>query len=272
MRLRPSTQPSGLTRRGLLQAGGLAGAAALVGLRPWAPAGASAAVATADGTPAHLLRSSWIWMKTTKLRVDGSADVDVTAVTDLPAASADADLAGAEDAFALTFSGAALEPGTHTFEHPELGTFDLFVGSGDAAAGTSTVVINRSVGALRHLPKPPQPGDARPGTNPHTGESADQVRRARRKRWLRRMRARRTARGFACTVVLADDLAADHVAVWLTRGKREVGAASARVKNGRAHVRGRTARRLRAGRYGVTAIAFGRDGEQHGRSERVTLD
>src|SRR4051812_2363008 len=102
MRPRLFTQPDGLTRRGLLQAGGLAGAAAFVGGRPWSPESAAAAAAADDGTPAHLLRSSYVSIKDPSFVVGNATQLQLVAVSDLPAASVVSELAGSEDAFALT--------------------------------------------------------------------------------------------------------------------------------------------------------------------------
>jgi hypothetical protein len=270
MRTRATTTPDGLTRRRLLQAGGLAGVT-MVGSRAWAPAQASAAAAE-DGTPGHLLRSSYIYTRTYDYRVDGSATLQLTAVADLPAATADKELAGSEDAFALSFAGPhGLGQGIRTFEHPELGKFELFVTSpGD---GTYSAIINRSVGAARHFPKPPKTGDARQGANPAPEPPAARRRRrnARRRRELRRLAARRTRKGVACTVVIGSAIEAKSVTVWLTRGKRVIAAGDATVYGDRAVVRIKTKRRLRPGRVKLTALAHGPHGAQHGRSERLTL-
>ncbi|MEA2450985.1 MAG: hypothetical protein QOG63_2917 [Thermoleophilaceae bacterium] len=269
MRTSLSTEPGWLTRRGLLRAGGLAGAAALVGVRPWAPASASAAAA--DGTPAHLLRTSWVWLQDAGFKVDGSTAIKLVAVSDLPVAATVKELSGSEDAFALTFYGpAGIEQGVRSFTNSELGTVDLFVAP-DSAVGTSySVVINRSVGAAKHFPKPPKAGDARPGAS-NSSEGPERLRRANRRRWVKQMRARRTAKGVACAVALAPGIEAKTVTFWLTRGRRSVASGSARVNDHRAVARVRTKRRLRAGRYQLNVLAFDRHGNQHGRSERVTL-
>jgi hypothetical protein len=251
----------------------MAGAVALVGVRPWAPSRAAAA-AHADGTPAHLLRSSYAQLGSADFAVGGATRLTLTAVGDLPAAAHVRDLAGSEDAFALTFAGpAGLEPRAHRFYHPELGTFDLFVSPDDPSGTSYGVIVNRSIGAPRHMPAPPRAGDARPGANGDAGEepTPEQRRRARRRRYVRRMRARRTARGVACTVVLAPDLDARSLNVWLVRGGRTVAAASARDAGGRTVLRARTRRRLRPGRYYLAVLAVGRDGRQHGRTDRITL-
>jgi hypothetical protein len=274
MKLRPSAKPSGLTRRSLFQAGGIAGAAALVGVRPWAPAPAAAAAAHSDGTPAHLLRSSYAQLGSPDFEVGGATRLTLSGVGDLPAAVNVTELAGSEDAFALTFTGpAGLESHAHDFYHSELGTFDLFISSEDRDGTTYGAIVNRSVGAQRHMPAPPKAGEARPGANEDSGHEAtpEQRRRARRRRYVRRMRARRTAKGVACTVVLADDVDARSLSVWLVRGRRTVAAASVRDAGRRTVFRAPAKRRLRKGRYYLAVLAVGRDGTQHGRTERITL-
>jgi hypothetical protein len=243
-----------------------------VGARAWSPASAAAAVAADDGTPAHLLRSNYVWIKDPKFVVGGTTQLELVAVADLPAASVVSQLVGSEDAFMLTFYGpAGLAPDTHAFANSELGAFDFFVAP-DGATGTSySAVVNRSVGAAKHFPKPPKPGDASPGADQHPAEGPEKLRRAARRRFVRRMHARRTAKGLACSVDLAPGLDADSVVVWLTRGKRSIVTGSAPVKRDRAVVRARARRRLRPGRYVLNVIALDRHGNQHGRSERVTL-
>jgi hypothetical protein len=272
MKLRPSAKPSGLTRRSLFQAGGIAGAAAFVGVRPWAPEPAAAA-AHADGTPAHLLRSSYTQLGSYDFEVNGSTRLTLASIGDLPAAVNVKELVGSEDAFALTFSGpTGIESHAHPFYHPELGTFDLFISSEDASGTSYGAIVNRSVGALRHVPAPPKGGDARPGaTEDAGGPTPEQRRRTRRRRHVRRMRARRTAKGVACTVVLAEKVDAHSLSVWLVRGERTVASATARNAGRRTVLRAPTKRRLRAGRYYLAVLAVGRDGTQHGRTERITL-
>jgi hypothetical protein len=274
MKLRPSAKPSGLTRRSLFQAGGVAGAAALVGVRPWAAEPAAAATAHSDGTPAHLLRSSYLELGSYDFAVDGSARLTLSGITDLPAAPNVKELIASEDAFALTFTGpAGLESSPRSFYHPELGTFDLLVSPEDASGTAYGVIVNRSVGALRHQPKPPKPGDARPGANADTGNAPtpEQKARAARRRYVRRMRARRTAKGIACTVVLAPDVDAHSISVWLVRNGRTVAGASARKPGSRTVLRAPTKRRVRPGRYHLAVLALGKDGRQHSRTELITL-
>jgi hypothetical protein len=273
MKLRPSAKPSGLTRRSLFQAGGVAGAAALVGVRPWAPESAAAS-AHGDGTPAHLLRSSYLELGSYGFAIDGSTRLTLTGITDLPAAPNVRELIGSEDAFALTFAGpTGVEARAHSFYHSELGTFDLLISPEDGSGAAYGAIVNRSVGAPRHMPKPPKPGDSRPGANGDTGNAPtpEQKRRGARRRYVRRMRARRTAKGIACTVVLAPDVDARSISVWLVRNGRTVAAASARKAGSRTVVRAPTKRRVRPGRYHLVVLAFGEDGRQHSRTELVTL-
>src|SRR5215207_3183723 len=96
---------SDLTRRQALQAGGTAAAAAIVFLHPWTSAVARAADGS-DSVPKHLLRSSWRDLSNPELRA-GSVTLRFEGVSDLPAAPNVASLVDSEDAFLLTFSGAA---------------------------------------------------------------------------------------------------------------------------------------------------------------------
>jgi hypothetical protein len=132
------------TRRSLLRIGAMA--VTLVGLRPWASASAAAA-------PGHLLRSSYAGREGQHF-VAGSVDLRLVSVSDLAGASADRSLRGSEDAFALVFSGpldVALEAGTHTVRHADLGRFELFVAPVERPRSDRRyeVVVDRSVRAPR---------------------------------------------------------------------------------------------------------------------------
>ena len=111
-----------LTRRSLIRTGTGVAAATLAGLRPWAPARAAAA-------PSHLLRSSYAGRVGQRFAA-GRAKLRLVSVSDVAGVAVQPALAGSEDAFALAFSGpldGALEAGTYTLRHAELGTFELFV-------------------------------------------------------------------------------------------------------------------------------------------------
>jgi len=113
----------GLTRRSLLRLGAAATAGTLVGLRP------ATASAAADGGPLYLMRSSYTGLTRQTFTLE-SGRLRLLSVSDVAGAAVDKSLAGADDAFVLAFSrplDAALEAGTHTLSHAELGTFDLFV-------------------------------------------------------------------------------------------------------------------------------------------------
>jgi hypothetical protein len=115
----------------------------MLGVRPWSAAPAAAA------SGRHLVRSSYTGLAGTSFAV-GSGELQLQSISDLAGAALDASLAGSDDAFVLTFSGSLgqqLESGTHTFSHPDLGTFELFI---SPVARVSTdrcyeAVIDRSV-------------------------------------------------------------------------------------------------------------------------------
>jgi hypothetical protein len=140
-----------LTRRSLLRTGAAAAAAMLVGLRPWAPAAAAASAG-------HLLHSSYTGLEGQSFAI-GAGALRLLSVSDLAGAAVDPSLAGSEDAFALTFSGpldAALEAGTHTLSHADLGSFELFVSPVEQPRSDRRyeAVVDRSVGVPKSPPKP----------------------------------------------------------------------------------------------------------------------
>jgi hypothetical protein len=132
--------PNTLTRRSLLRTGAAATAATMLGLRPWA-----AAPAAASG--GHLVRSTYVGLVGQSF-VAGSATLQLESVSDVAGAARDASLAGSEDAFVLTFAGEAIESGTQTLHHPDLGTYELFV-SPVTAEQRYEAVIDRSVGVRK---------------------------------------------------------------------------------------------------------------------------
>ena len=118
----PMSCPITMTRRSLLRVGAAATATTIVGLRPWAPARASAG-------PGHLVRSSYAGRVGQRFAA-GSVGLELLSVADVAGAAAHRRLAGSEHAFVLTFAGplsSELEAGTHTLSNVELGTFELFV-------------------------------------------------------------------------------------------------------------------------------------------------
>ena len=118
---------SGLTRRSLLRVGAGAGAAVVIGVRPWAAAAAAAGTA-----PGHLTRSGYAGLEGTSFTVETGANpvvLRLESVADVAGAAARRALAGSEDSFALTFSGplgSPLDSGIHAVRHPQLGSFELF--------------------------------------------------------------------------------------------------------------------------------------------------
>ena len=143
-----------LTRRTLLRSGAVAAATTLVGVRPWAPARAAAAAPAA-----HLLRSSYTGLTGQSFATE-SIGLRLLSVSDLAGAAIRPSLAGSEDAFALAFSGpldAALETGTHTLRHAELGTFELFVSPVEQPRTDRRyeAVVDCSVGVPKSPPRRP---------------------------------------------------------------------------------------------------------------------
>src|SRR4051812_36386265 len=199
-----------LTRRGLLRAGGAAGAAAVVGTKPWAPAAASAAVPRSP-----LLRSSYTTLRSTQFAIDG-IPVTLARVSDLPAAATVKVLAGSEEAFSLLFAAptsAALASGIHTFRQRELGQFELFVAPVEIADDQQLyeVVVNSYSG--RKLPAPPKrrrrpAAQARPHNPRHVVV-----------RWIA---VRRIKRGLGCRFSLAKKPHVKTLSAWLMRGERVV--------------------------------------------------
>jgi hypothetical protein len=238
----------GVTRRRLLATGGAAGAAAMVGLRPWAAD--SAAAASGDGVPNYLIRVTYSVLSSpdfTSSSAGATADLKLIAVTDLQP-----DLAGSEDAFALRFtSSRPLESGTHTFFHKDLGVFDFLIGPVENR-GEYEVVVNRSVNAPKH---PPRRRHKREKSIERGSRAAAQARGAH----LRRASVRRTARGLVCDLVLEEDVHMKTATVWLMRGDRVVAAVSAKRPHGRRHsVRLPTDHRVRGGRYDLVVITTNR--------------
>ena len=115
-----------MTRRHLVLAGGVAGAALYLGGLP-----SSAAAADA---PAYLSRASYARRTGARFSaktVGGrTVTLRLTAVTDLVRARTEPALRGRDDAFALTFSGASadvLGSGIRRLNHPALGWFSVFI-------------------------------------------------------------------------------------------------------------------------------------------------
>jgi hypothetical protein len=277
---------SGLTRRSLLRAGAGAGAAAVIGVRPWAAASAAAA-----GAPGYLTRSGYAGLEGTTFTVETGADpvvLRLESVADVAGAATRRALAGSDDSFALTFSGplgSPLDSGIHTLRHPRLGSFELFASPVDEPEGSRTyeVVVDRSVpggSAVREAPAAPaRPKDAGAGSpagedDPAAGGAApgaaapgDPPRTA----LLRRASLRRAGRWLRCELVLARSEDAERVRVRLMRNGHVLARARAEVADGRAAVRLENDRPLTAARYTLVVTAVHADGSHTVERRRVTV-
>jgi hypothetical protein len=257
---RDSSMTPALTRRGLLRAGGLAGAATVVSGRPWAPPIASAATA-----PSPLLRSSYTSLRSKQFSVDG-VGLTLVSVSDLPAAATVKALAGAEEAFSLILSGptaVTLAAGIHTFRNRELGTFELFVAPVQAPAADQLYEVVVFSWTGHKLPVPPK----RPRRDPVRAKPP------RPRSVVRRVVGRRLKRGMRCRLVFAEKSDVKVVSVWLKRGKNTVAADTVHHVRGRDHVaiKLRTARRLRNGHYTLLVQTREHDGAVAIERKRVTL-
>ena len=271
---------TGVTRRSLLATGGLAGAAALVGLGPFSPAPAQAV--TDQGVPDYLVRSSYLDLADTGFRTTDGVDLKLETIRDLPAAEQDPKFQGIEDGFVLGFSTAEpLPEGVYTLTHSTLGAFDFFLQPG--GDGTSTAMVNRTVTAPKHYPKPrhtaedptkPPPSDE-PSHDPFGTDSRpenDHQRRLRRRKHLRRVSARRVARGVVAELSLTQDAHVKSAVVWLTRGTSLVGACEVkRVHGARATAKIDTGHRPRGGRYELVVVTTNRAGFSQARRIKLAL-
>jgi hypothetical protein len=253
-----------LTRRSLLSSGAAATAAALIGLRPWAATPAAAAA----GAAGHLLRSSYEGLTGTSFAA-GSVDLRLLSVSDLAGAAADRSLAGSEDAFALAFAGpldAALEAGTHTLSHPELGTFELFVSPVDRPRKDRRyeAVVDRSVGVPKSPPKRAERAAA-------TATVAAPAAAHKGARLLRRVTLRRTARGARARIVLLPGASAVRVHGVLMRNGQAIAAAAHEVSDRQAVLRFRDVPGLRPGSYTLQLTVVDDAGQMATRRRRVKL-
>lgn len=271
-----------MTRRRLLASGGVAGAAAIVGVRPWNAEQAQAA--TDDyGVNAYLVRSSFVALDDHEFRLTGdggSTTLRLEALSDIQGDN----LAGSEDAFSLLFSTTTpVEQGVYRFSHVVLGEYDLFT-SPVGGDGYYEVLVNRSVNAPKHYPKPPRsaatPGPAAgPDPDEPTPPAEPTPQRARERHakrikpslHVKRIAARRLARGVVAEVALSPEADVKRVTVWLMRGDRSVAGDSVRDPHGR-HVAVKLPmrHRLRGGRYILWVATVDRRGrEQFTRKDLV---
>jgi hypothetical protein len=268
----------GVTRRRLLATGGVAGAAAIVGFRPWAPDQAAAA----SDVPNYLLRSSYLSLSSPSFSAAG-LPLKLEGVSDLPPAVRGGSLAGSEDAFALAFSSPQdVAQGLYTFSHADLGEFDFFIAPVEQKSGTYEVVVNRSVNAPRHAPKqrPPrdtgssstadQPANGTAGSGDSSAPGTQSA--AKRGPHVRRISARRLAHAVVAEVVLEPDVKVKRASVWLLRGERVVSAATVRQLHGsRFAIRLPMSHRPRGGRYNLIVATTDRHGRDEFKRAKVTL-
>jgi len=141
----------GLTRRRLMQAGGVAAAGLMLGA---VPANGATIAPTSTG-PAYLRRSSYTRLKGTAFTTTGARGANVTLrlaeVADLARARSEKSLAGSDAAFALTLTGprkTLLAGSVHELRHASLGAFSLFlvpVGRPSSTEQRYEIVVDRSM-------------------------------------------------------------------------------------------------------------------------------
>jgi hypothetical protein len=189
------------------------------------------------------------------------------AVSDLGATVGDNSLAGSEDAFALGFSASGpLEADIQSFSHPDLGVFELFIAPVEGR-GAYEAVVNRSVGAPKHVPHAPRLNPGPAGPPKEAPKPAQPVPRSH----VRRISARRVARGVVTEIAFNGSLDLKSTTVWLSR--RGIVVASTSVPHVRGH---RLAARLpmkrpRGGRYEVTVRTQDHHGHVEFKLERIVL-
>jgi hypothetical protein len=240
------------TRRTLLRTSGAAALLSLLGIEAARPARARAD-STSDA-PAYLRRAGYAGLQGQSFAA-GAAALKLLDVSDLGRAADERSLAGADDAFSLSFSGPTSQPlsqGTHTLHHPRLGSFELFLVPVDQPAGDQRyeAVIDRTVKLGRaSAPAAPAATPKKPAVKPH-------------RRRLLRVRGRRLQRGAVCELTFAKDAELATVEVWLMRGDRAYGAVTRRLRGHHSlRLRLHTRRRLRAGRYALVTAERDRSGE-----------
>ena len=268
--LEPQPHGRGVTRRSLLATGGLAGAAMAVGFKPWAPASAQAAT----DTPSYLIRSSYRALSTqsfgTSLR-GSTADLTLLSVEDLSAAASDKSLAGSEDAFALSFSSSApVTAEIHTFSHPDLGVFDLFIAPVENK-GRYEVVVNRSVNAPKHYPPAPR-SDSGPVAPPKPDAPPPKGAPKPKKPLIHRVRSRRAGRAVVADITFEHRADLRWAVVWLSRRGVVVGSATAKRVHGKhAALRIPFRKRLRGGHYELTVGTMDHHGHDEYKLVKVVL-
>jgi hypothetical protein len=251
----PQPTSRGFTRRTLLRTSGAAALLSLVGVKAAKPARARAA-STSDA-PAYLRLAGYSGLQGQSFDA-GSATLQLLQVSDLERVKYERALAGADDAFSLTFSGPtshSLTQGVHTLRHPRLGSFDLFLVPVDQPDGDQRyeAVVDRTVklGGSSSAPSAPAaPAKPKPP-----------VVKAHRRRLLR-VRGHRLRRGAVCELTFAKDAKVVTVEVWLMRRGHPYASVTRRV-HGRRSLRLRlpSRHRLRAGRYVLVTAERDRSGD-----------
>jgi hypothetical protein len=260
---------SGLTRRSLLRAGAGAGAAVVIGVRPWAAAAAAAGTA-----PGYLTRSGYAGLEGTSFTVETGADpvvLRLESIADVAGAATRRSLAGSEDSFALTFSGplgSPLDSGIHTLRHARLGSFELFASPVDEPERSRTyeVVVDRSV-PEEAAPRAAPPAAERPSEVEDRAQHVQDSRIA----LLRRASLRRAGRWLRCELVLARSVDAERVRVRLMRNGHVLARAGGALVGGRAVLRLESERPLMAARYTLVVTAVHADGTRTAQRRRVSV-
>jgi hypothetical protein len=259
-------RPMVLTRRSLLSAGATAGAAVIVGVRPWA--------AVAAG-PSYLSRSAYAGLEGTSFTVETGAEpvvLRLVSVSDVAGAASRPALAGSDDAFALTFSGpmaTPLESGIHTLRHPSIGSVELFASPVGAPGADRRyeILVDRSVGV--QAARAEAPSGAQPPEEPLAEEPLPEAEAP--APLLRRASLRRAGHWLRCEVVLRRSVEAERVRCRLFRKGRLVARAGRAVTDGHAVVRLEAARRLAAGSYTLVVTAVHADGSATSERRRVRV-
>jgi hypothetical protein len=225
----------------------------VIGVETAKPARARAS-STSDA-PAYLRRAGYSGLQGQSFDA-GATTVQLMEVSDLERAARERALAGADDAFALLFSGPASHPlpqGVHTLRHPRLGSFELFLVPVDQPDGDQRyeAVVDRTVklGGSSSVPSPPTATPKPPAAKAH-------------RRRLLRVRGHRVRRGAVCELTFAKDAKVATVEVWLMRRGHPYASVTRRV-HGRRSLRLRllSRRRLHAGRYMLVTAERDRSGD-----------
>jgi hypothetical protein len=265
---------SGMTRRSLLFAGATAGAAVVVGARPWTAAAAG---------PGYLTRSAYTGLEGSRFTVETGTEpivLKLESVSDVAGAATRRALVGSDDAFSLKFTGplgSPLDSGIHTLHHAQLGTIELFASPVDAPESDRNyeVLVDRSVGApaASKAPSAPKQPEPEPEPQPEPAPKAEAPHRetVAAPALLRRLTLRRAGRWLRCEVVLRRSVEAERVRVRLVQKGHVVAKAVRRVEDGRAVVRLEAAHRLAAGRYTLVVSALDAAGRATSERKRVSV-